>query len=231
MIKTTWFSHFLDLFYPNLCLACGDHLQIKGDIMCVSCNYKTPQTDFHIHKENEFTEHFWGRLQLYSGAALFKFTKGGRAQELLHALKYKNKPIVGVKLGELYGYKLKESPLFSSINYIIPVPLHPRKKHRRGYNQSAQFARGLASSMKIATAENILRRNVYTETQTKKSRIERMNNVANVFELFSPQKLENKHLLLVDDVITTGATLEACANKLLTIKGVQISMATIAIAR
>lgn len=230
-MQKTWLPNLLELIFPNLCLACHDHLQAHEEIMCLSCAYKTPQTNFHLDRDNEFTQHFWGRINIYTGAALFKFTKGGRAQELLYALKYKNKPIVGNKLGEFYGHQLKKSPFYSNIDAIIPVPLHPRKKHQRGYNQSDKFANGLSASMQIPVFKNILQRKLYTDTQTKKSRIERVNNVENAFSLTNTTILRNKHILLVDDVITTGATLEACGNKLLTVDGLKLSMVTIAIAR
>lgn len=229
VVKNTWLSSFLNLFYPNLCLACGKNLPAGSSYICVSCQYKLPQTRYHLEKENPFTERFWGRVELFSGAALYHFTKGGRTQQLIHQLKYEGKKQLGVRLGQLYGSYLKEAPLFQPAELVIPVPLHPRKAHLRGYNQSRLFARGLSESMGIPWMNGLARRQ-YTSTQTQKTRIERFENVEHAFEVRLHPKLAGKHILLVDDVITTGATLEACARKLLELPGVKISLATIAIA-
>ncbi len=200
------------------------------EILCVRCQQQLPKTNFHLHQENEFTHRFWGRLDLFAGASLFRFTKKGKVQHLIHELKYKGKTNVGVELGIYYGHQLLESPLFRDIDCIVPVPLHPRKLHKRGFNQSDLFAKGLSQSMGIPHYPDGLKRRVYTETQTKKSRAERLANVLDAFEVYKPGRMQGKHILLVDDVITTGATLEACGVKLLEIPGVKLSMATIVFA-
>ncbi len=234
MKVTNWISAyakgFLALFYPNLCLACKEKSLHGDDILCIQCQYQLPKTDFHLHKENEFTNRLWGRLDLFAGAALYRFTKKGKVQRLIHQLKYKGKIEVGIKLGVLYGLSLKQSELFHDVECIVPVPLHSKKLHKRGFNQSALFAQGLAQSMEIPWYADGLKRLVYTETQTKKNRAERLENVLNVFEVYQPQRMEGKHILLVDDVITTGATLEACGVKLLEIPNVKLSMATLVFA-
>ncbi len=221
---------FFALFYPNLCLVCDANLPPNQESICLPCQYHLPKTDFHLYKENAFSERFWGRLPLESGAAFYKFNKGGRTQHLIHRLKYENKQAVGVRMGQLYGSKLRESPFFAGIDLIIPVPLHARRFHERGYNQSELFARGLAEAMKVPSLPDGLERTLHTTTQTHKTRMERLRNVADAFVVKSKKKLEGKHILLVDDVITTGATLEACGQKLLEISGTRLSMATIAIA-
>jgi len=175
-------------------------------------------------------EVFWGRVKIHSAATFLHFTKTGRVQKLVHQLKYKNKTEVGVLLGELYGRDLKKADLFKNVNVIIPVPLHWKKQMQRGFNQSEMFGRGLSKAMKARLDTKTLLRSVATETQTKKSRIERWENVSEVFDLKDEKQLEGKHILLVDDVITTGATMEACASKLLEIKDVRVSLATIAFA-
>lgn len=228
-MKNEWISSLLGLFYPDLCLACSKNLPAERNYICISCQYKLPQTKYHLHKDNPLTERFWGRVGLYSAASLYHFSKSGRAQQLIHQLKYEGKQKVGVKLGQLYGSQLKVAPLFNSVDIILPVPLHPKKAHRRGYNQSALFAKGLSDTMQRPWLEG-LSRIAYTTTQTKKSRLERFENVSQAFTVQKRKELEGKHLLLVDDVITTGATLEACAHKLLELSGVRLSMATIAIA-
>ena len=221
---------FTGLFYPNLCLACAERQPPRKALICSTCRLKLPRTDHHEHPENAFTERFWGRAPIHSAAAMFYFVKGGRTQRLLHQLKYGGKPEVGVLLGEWFGRDLRQAPGFQSVQAIVPVPLHPRKERLRGYNQSDAFARGLARTLQVPWYKNGLRRNVFTETQTKKGRLERFGNVEEVFEPGEPQKLSGKHILLVDDVITTGATLEACTQVLLQLPDVKVSLATIAMA-
>ncbi|MCO6478669.1 MAG: ComF family protein [Phaeodactylibacter sp.] len=226
-----WLDNLLGLFYPNLCLACGRNLPPRQEGICISCRYKLPKTGFHLEPDNAFTERFWGRIPLQAGAAFLYFTRGGRAQRLIHHLKYEGKRKAGIYLGKLYGEALREAPAFREATLIAPVPLHPRKQHQRGYNQSALFARGLSESMGIPFLPNALKRREYTTTQTKKSRLERFENVEKAFFVPYPEKLKGQHVLLVDDVITTGATLEACALKILEVEGAKVSMATIAIAQ
>ncbi len=225
------FDDFLSLFYPRLCLACGQNIPANQGDICITCQYHLPKTNFHLEKENPLTEHFWGRVNIHSGAALYFFTRGSRTQKLIHNLKYKGKQQIGVKLGEVYGTSLKSSPYFHQVNLIVPVPLHPRKEKIRGYNQSDAFAIGLSKSMSIPWSKNALQRIEMTDTQTKKSRMERFENVQSVFQVKDESALKGKHILLVDDVLTTGATLEACANQILKVPDTKISLATIAFAK
>lgn len=225
------FEALLGLFFPNLCLSCNGGLAYGQDMLCLSCIYKLPRTDHHECLENEFTQRFWGRVPIYRGAAMYYYGRSGEVQRLIHALKYKQKPQIGFKIGQLMGAELAASPDYQTVDLIIPVPLHPRKKHQRGYNQSDYFAKGLASSMQIPWKADCLYRSKFTPTQTTKRRIDRFRNVEDVFDIRDPNKIEGKHILLVDDVLTTGATLEACALKLLKVQNVQLSMATIAMAR
>ncbi|MFK7934252.1 MAG: ComF family protein [Saprospiraceae bacterium] len=219
--------------YPNLCLSCGEnHIHIN-DILCLKCHLNLPETDFHLNQQNKFTERIWGRLPLEKGTALYTYhthNKDSGVKKLIHKLKYGRRPEVGKMLGEYYGRKLKTTKHFQSVDCIVPVPLHPRKQRMRGYNQSNEFAKGLANSMQIPHHPHGLVRNIFTKTQTQKSRFERFDNVTKVFEAGNRKKLEGKHVLLVDDVLTTGATLEACGKALLEIPDVKVSMATIAIA-
>ena len=220
---------FVSLFYPNLCLSCGNNLPYNQEVLCLSCQYQLPKTDHHLMAENAFTEKFWGRIPIKAGAAMYYYDKKDKVRNLIKQLKYHNKPFIGIKLGQLYGKTLRASTLFQEIDLIVPVPLHPKKLHQRGYNQSDQFAIGLSENMNIPWDKNILARPIFTETQTQKSKMDRFANVEHAFTVENPQKIEGKHLLLVDDVLTTGATLEACAAKLLKTPGVKISMATMAI--
>lgn len=221
---------FFYFLYPKLCLACNYETPPVDEWLCLSCKLKLPKTNFHLEKENKFSERFWGKVKIEAGAAMFYFKKGGRTQNLIHNLKYKKRPQIGVILGNLYGKELKESPLFQDIDIIVPVPLHWKKLRKRGYNQSAVFAQGLSEAMSIPWVADALRRNENSESQTKKSKMSRLENVLSVFEVNNQKKIEGKHILLVDDVLTSGATMEACATKILEIPGTKVSLATIAVA-
>lgn len=198
--------------------------------MCLLCKYDLPETNYHLDPENPVFRHFWGRVRMEHGAALYLFTSGSRVQHLLHALKYKNRPEVGVMLGHYYGTLLSQTAPFSQVDVIVPVPLHKKKEHLRGYNQSAKFATGLSATMQAKASNNALQRIAFTGTQTKKSRLERWENVKRVFEVQYPLAIKGKKVLLVDDVVTTGSTLEACAHQLLTTGAASVCVATIACA-
>jgi competence protein ComFC len=218
----------LQLFFPRLCLACDRTLPKGNSQICFVCQLKLPYTDFHLHQTNNVTDRFWGRVPIFTATAGLYFTKSGRVQRMIHRLKYENKPEIGLELGKKIGYKLKDSPLYQQIDLIIPVPMHPKKEYQRGYNQASKFAEGLSQTMQVPWSKEMLTKFTATETQTRKSREERFDNVASSFTLNG--NLQGKHVLLVDDVITTGATLEACASVMLKEQQVTISIAAIALA-
>ncbi len=222
-------DNFISLFYPQLCPACNKDLAPGEEMLCLDCEFRLPKTEHHLELENAMSEKFWGRVSISYAAGMYHFVKGGRVQALIHHLKYKGKTDVGIWLGEKYGRWLMESRFFREVDYIIPVPLHPKKEFQRGYNQSDVFAKGLSASMNIPWRKDILKRSIYTETQTKKTREERFDNVSQAFVL-GENPPANKHFLLVDDVMTTGATLEACAHHLLKIPGAKVSLAVIGFA-
>lgn len=226
----TLFRDFFSLIYPNNCLACGNNLFRNEHIICTSCLFHLPKTNYHLEKDNPISQTFWGRTQINTAAAYYYFSKAGKVQHLVHQLKYKGKKEVGIYIGELYGKELMNTESFGKTDVIIPVPLHPKKEKKRGFNQSEVFAIGLSSSMKLPIDTTSLIRTFASETQTKKTRFKRWENVKEIFSLQDAEKLKNKHILLVDDVITTGATIEACANLLNTIEGVTINIASIAVA-
>jgi len=225
-----YLSDFWGLFFPNTCCGCGNHL-VKGErILCLTCLHDMPYTDFHLQDDNVIAKRFWGRAEVHAATALLHFQKGNKVQQLIHQLKYNERDDVGVYLGEIMGKQLKHADAFKDVALVVPVPLHWRKKLKRGYNQSACFAQGIATEMSIETSTDLLQRARHTQTQTKKTREERWLNVKDVFALSNPEKHQGKHILLVDDVVTTGATLEACAQALLQIPGARVSIATIAVA-
>lgn len=224
------FNLLIDLVYPRLCNACGEHLQQKEPLICTTCFYKLPRTGYHNWPENPLSKVFWGRVELEKAIAFLYFTKGGKVQHILHGLKYKNLPELGELMGTLYANDLMKDGTLDSIDSIIPVPLHPEKLKARGYNQSEAFAKGLCTVSGIAMDCTSLVRKFSSSTQTKKSRYRRWENVKEIFSLEHPEVIEGKHVLLVDDVITTGATIEACCNVLLEANNVKISIAGIATA-
>jgi ComF family protein len=230
MLLKSFPSALLDMLYPPLCHICGNWLTPGYREVCLSCVTRLPQTDYHLFLENPFVERFWGRVPLVSAGAYLFFDKGSRAQELIHQLKYREQPNLGVWAGKRYGAMLKESSWFQTVDWIVPVPLHWKKKKSRGYNQSECFGKGLSEAMLVPQCTDLLYRKRFTETQTQKDRFERLANMESAFHLRTPERVRAKHLLLVDDVLTTGATLEACALQLLNIPGVRVSMATLAIA-
>jgi len=189
-----------------------------------------PKTNFHLDKENHITQMFWGRVVIHSAASYYFFSKGSNVQHMIHQLKYKGQKDIGLHIGSLYGKELSKSPFFNTVECIIPVPMHHKKQIKRGYNQSEIIAKGIAQSMNVEVDTGTLIKTTKTESQTKKSKFNRWENVKEVFELRNPDHLQNKHILLVDDVITTGATIESCINNLAKIPGIKISIATLACA-
>ncbi len=228
-IKHYWFD-FVGLLFPNLCAACGEPLNRSEQVVCLHCLADLPHTHFHRHADNPVAQRFWGRVQLEGATSLYYFTKGGKVQHMIHELKYNGRKEVGEFMGRQLGRQLVADKALTDIALIAPVPLHPKKEQQRGYNQSTCFAMGISEATGIPVVENLLERTVYTESQTHKSREDRWLNVKDVFEVTQPQLVAHKHVLLVDDVMTTGATLEACAARLLDSGSTRVSVATIAMA-
>lgn len=221
---------FLSLLFPRLCYACGDHLVRNESIICTNCYISIPRTNYHLAEDNPVARLFWGRCQI-SGAAAFSFyNKGSRIRRLIHNLKYKGVKEVGYELGRIYGLSLKLSGFTENIDLIIPVPLHPAKQRKRGFNQSEYISRGLAETTGLPLDLKSLIRINQSETQTKRSRYERWMNVDGIFEVNDTERLRGMHILIIDDVITTGSTLEACAGELLKIENVKVSVAALAVA-
>lgn len=224
------FENVVNLFYPRVCAACGDTLLKDEETVCLKCRYLLPKTGYELHADNPLAQMFYGRVRFHAVTACFFFAKQGKVQHLIHELKYKGNWEAGVFLGQQLGESLKNAPLFQGIDYLVPVPLHPKREKKRGYNQSLMIARGIAEVTGIAIGDRFLVRGVNTATQTKKSKEERFQNVKDIFQVCHAEELQGKHILLIDDVLTTGATLESCAHKFEDISGITISAATAACA-
>lgn len=205
------FYDFLSLLYPDLCVACKKALITGEKTLCTSCFHKLPRTDFHHENHNILHEIFMGRIKLEQMVAFLYFKKGGMVQEIIHQFKYKNRTEVGNTLGEIYAYELMQCNWINNIDFLIPIPLHGKKLKKRGFNQSEEFAKGLSKILDLPLRSDLLSRAIFSETQTRKSKYQRWENVKDIFELKNPEQLKDAHVLLVDDVITTGATIEAAA--------------------
>ncbi len=230
LVLNKYLADLLNLFYPKVCLACGKPLTRNESYLCIECNYNLPETDFHLIINNPVANQFFGKLEIQAATSCYYFSKGGKVQHLVHQFKYMGHKELGFYIGENYGLKLRESPLFNNIDFIVPIPLHPKREKVRGYNQAEWFAKGLAASLKNEVNTRVLKRVVLSETQTNKSRYKRWENVKEIFSLGDTQGMENKHFLLVDDVITTGSTIEAAGQVLKQIPGAQISICSLACA-
>ena len=194
------------------------------------CLADLPKTGFAKIKDNPVAQLFWGRADIQLATAFCSYDKGGIMQSFLHRLKYKGCREIGEKLGMLLGTELIQCIPYNEIDLLVPVPLHPKREHQRGYNQSAVIAGGVSAAMNKPLIEGNLLRNCYTQTQTNKGRFERWENVKELFNVRQPEQFEAKHLLLIDDVVTTGSTLESCAQALLKVAGTKVSVATLAYA-
>lgn len=230
-MRFTLWDDFLALVFPVTCDLCNRSLFAFESELCRACEASLPVTIYHqTPTENELKQKVTGLSDIRMAMAFLRFSKRGKSQKLLHQLKYRNKPMLGVRLGKLYGDLLVEQGFGKEWDLIIPVPLHSSKERRRGYNQSRCFAEGLGEALGVPVA-NSLERTVNTATQTRKSRIQRWENVSEVFRVVDEHALAKKRILLVDDVMTTGATLAACANVLHTAKPMYIDLAVIAAGR
>lgn len=218
---------FVNLIYPKTCSGCGNSLAGNENLICSACLLALPQTQSYKIIENSIKEIFWGRLPVIYAASFYYYEKDSLLQTLIHKLKYQNRPEIGQMLGKLFGAKLAQST-FGEIDSMVPVPLHPAKKKKRTYNQSLKIAEGLQQTFHKPINSYCVRRRKRTVTQTKKGRFDRWQNVDGIFEVVNPAELQNKHLLLVDDIITTGSTLEALGQEILQIEGTRISVLSLA---
>jgi ComF family protein len=222
--------YLTELIFPRLCVTCGDKLIEQEQWICLHCLHHIPRTNYHLEPENPVAQLFYGRVQIEFATSFFYFSKGSKYQSLLHNLKYKGMKELGAEIGKQFGIDLMQSTDFSSVDLICPVPLHPSKEKKRGYNQSWWIASGIAAQMEKQLSDDNLKRITATETQTRKTRFARWQNVEGIFELSEPEAFSGKHILLIDDVVTTGSTLEACAQAILSQTDARVSIATLATA-
>jgi ComF family protein len=224
----TLLGNTLHLFYPHICTGCGSDLLEENNQLCLRCINELPHTNFAIHPNNPIEKIFWGRIPVAAAHSQFYFAKESLIQHLIHQLKYKNNTAIGFYLGELMGNTLVQSDRFNTIDYLVPLPLYADKEKKRGYNQATIICNGLSAAMQVSVLTGNVNRQRFTATQTRKHRIERWENVEGSFIINNPDALKGKRILLVDDVITTGATLEACGSILAQIEGLQLYIASLA---
>lgn len=227
----TWFHSFWSLLFPRCCVVCGSPLSRGEECLCTCCNINLPRTGFHLRKDNPVECLFWGRIPGLKRASSFLFyRKGSDFRRILHLLKYGGYKELGEVMGRYMAAELSSGGFFDGVDMIIPVPLHRKKQKLRGYNQSEWIARGIASVTGIPLYAECMIREKNTETQTRKSTFERWENVEGIFKLCDTVHFEGKHVLLVDDVLTTGATTVACASAFARVSGIRISVLTLAVA-
>ncbi|MDG2433838.1 phosphoribosyltransferase family protein [Flavobacterium sp.] len=224
-------KHLINLFFPKICAGCTAILLTNELVICTPCRHNLPLTNHHLAIENEAYKKFYGRIPVEHASAFLYFHKKGIVQELIHNLKYKGHEEIGTLLGHWYGDELKQLMHTSKPDQIIPVPLHRKKYKERGYNQVTTFGLALSEELDIAYSTDLLVRTVYSKTQSKKNLLGRSEGIENLFDVVYTEKDHGKHFLLIDDVITTGSTLEACSRALLKIPGAKISIVCMAMAQ
>lgn len=225
---TTALHDFSYLFFPHNCLGCGTDVLGRDAMLCLQCLSTLPVTGFIQQPGNPVEKIFYGRAQVQHAGAAFYFTKQSVMQNLVFALKYRGNKEAGLYLGKLLGRQIAESGRFNTVDAIVPLPLNPKRERQRGYNQAAIIAEGIQTEWNRPILTKAVARKQYTQTQTHKGRVERWQSMQDVFEVRDTAALENKHILLIDDVVTTGASLEACATPMLQVPGVTLSIATVA---
>jgi ComF family protein len=223
-------KHLLNLFFPPVCSGCNSFLITNEKVICTRCRHHIPLTNHHLTLNNEIFKKFYGRVPLEYASAFLYFHKKGIVQELIHKLKYKGHEDIGAVLGNWYAADLKDMTILKTADIMIPVPLHKRKFRERGYNQVTTFGLALSKELGISYNDSLLFRTTYSKTQSKKNRLDRSEGIDTFFDIQFNDKHHDKHYLLVDDVITTGATLEACSRALLKIPGARVSIVCMAMA-
>ena len=224
-MKISFWARLLDLISPRLCVVCGNRLAVTEETLCSKCYLYLPRTDFgHDLYENVMAKLFWGQMAIEKATALFYYEPHAETAQILYEMKYKNHPEIGVVMGRMMAKELMRSGLFEGIDAIVPVPLARKRERQRGYNQSLELARGVSEVTGLPIANKVVRRTKFVGSQTQRGRWERNENVENVFELVDSDSISGKHLLLIDDVVTTGATIIACAQEMRKASNVKFSV-------
>ena len=224
-MKISFWSRLLDLISPRLCVVCGNRLTVTEETLCSKCYLHLPRTDFdHDLYENVMAKLFWGQIAIEKATALFYYEPHAETANILYELKYKNHPEIGVVMGRMMAKDLMRSGMFEGIDAIVPVPLARKRERERGYNQSLELAKGVSEVTGLPIYNKVVKRTKFMGSQTQRGRWERNENVEHVFELVDGDSINGKHLLLIDDVVTTGATIIACAQKMQKASNVKISV-------
>ena len=228
----SFWSRLLDLISPRLCVVCGNRLAVTEEVVCSKCYLHLPRTDFgHDLYENVMAKLFWGQIKLEKATALFYYEPHAETVQILYEMKYKSHPEIGVVMGRMMAKELMKSGLFEDIDALVPVPLAKKREHERGYNQSLELAKGVSEVTQLPIADQVVRRTKFVDSQTHRGRWERNENVEGVFELVDGDSLSGKHVLLIDDVVTTGATIIACAQEMQKASNVRISVLALGFAK
>lgn len=228
----SFWSRLLDLISPRLCVVCGNRLAVTEEVVCSKCYLHLPRTDFgHDLYENVMAKLFWGQIKLEKATALFYYEPHAETVQILYEMKYKSHPEIGVVMGRMMAKELMKSGLFEDIDALVPVPLAKKREHERGYNQSLELAKGVSEVTQLPIANQVVRRTKFVDSQTHRGRWERNENVEGVFELVDGDSLSGKHVLLIDDVVTTGATIIACAQEMQKASNVRISVLALGFAK
>lgn len=224
------FHSFLDLIFPRICAGCQHPLHLNEEHICTNCRFDLPKTNSHIEPDRKLINRFAGKVHLEHSLAYLKFVKGGKVQKIMHEIKYGDNQELGEMLGRMYGAELREKGFFEHFDLVLPVPLHQKRLIVRGYNQSDSLAKGVAEGLRIEWRDNILKRGIATDSQVAKSRLERYKNMQDVFFVKNFEGLESKKIVVVDDTLTTGATLESCVLALIDAGAKNVSVIAMAVA-
>lgn len=218
------------LFFPPCCIVCEDALSIGEECICLSCLQQLPKIQYNPPEANEIEKRFWGKIPIEHATSYFQYIKGSDFDKILFELKYHGRKEIGEIMGRYMSQHLLDTGFFEGIDMIIPIPLHKKRYKKRGYNQSEWLAKGISTITQIPINTTSIKRTIPNSTQTHKNVWDRWEDVQNIFEVCSPNEITGKHILLVDDVLTTGATIISCASAIMKIQGVKISILTLAAA-
>ena len=231
-MRISFFSRLFDLISPRLCIVCGERLSVTEEVICGKCNLHLPRTGFQRDpRENVMTKMFWGQIPIERATALFYYESHAESANILYELKYKNHPEIGETMGRMMARELQKADFFDGIDGIVPIPLAKKRERQRGYNQSMEIAKGVSEITNLPIYNKVVKRKAFNGSQTSKGRWERNENVENVFELLDGDSVRGKHLLIIDDVVTTGATVIACAKEISKAEGVRFSVLSLGFAK